>query len=201
MIEGILLALELMKPTPQAPPPWFNVQPAYNVSAEHATVRIEGGAEHGKWKLYAFSDIDATPAQPTDLENVYIEARAARTIASGRHGTLRGMVELDAGTGFEDFVRVGASWDHPSGNLNVRALPFDTGSKGPQLGVYALQKLTDRASVSGLVEYNFEPGTAYSEVEFALRVRDSLDAFVQARSSGPLDDLSAAPVIGLKYSR
>ena len=55
-----------------------NIQPAYNIKANHATVRVETGADINKrLKFYGFADANATKERKLDFKNLYGEAPKA----------------------------------------------------------------------------------------------------------------------------
>lgn len=218
-IIGAALAAALA--VPARADDWANIRPAYHIDAQHATVRLEGGADLGKrGKFYGFLDIDGSKENPLDFEQFYGEARGMLKLGKSHWAAA---AELDAGSGMGDFLRVGATYTPDTGKKNftqLRLWPFETTSdRGPQISVFTDQQLSGRVSISGLLDYNSDPNTAYLEAEVDVKlgkrtmvtdpktkqqhvvVGDNPTLFAQTRGFGTIDDrIDIAPVIGMKWN-
>src|SRR3989344_2461014 len=218
-VMGAALAATLAVPARAGD--WANIRPAHNIDGQHATVRVEGGADLGKHgKFYGFLDLDGSTEHPLDLEQFYGEARGMLNLGNSRWAAA---TELDIGSGMGDFLRVGATYTPDTGKKNftqLRLWPWETsGTHGPQVSVFSEQQLSDRVSVSGLMDYNTDPNTAYLEAEVDVKlgkrtmvidpktkkqhavVGDNPTLFAQARGFGTIDDrIDIAPVVGLKWN-
>ena len=181
---------------------WANVQPAYNLNAEHAIMRLEAGADlSDHTKFYGFLDLDGSKEHPLDLQNFYGEARVMRKLGKSNWAAA---CEFDVGSDLDDFVRIGATYTPKTGKGNftqLRLWPLETsGDRGPQLSVFSSQDLTDRVSVNGLLDYNVEPNTAYIEAGIEAKVGRKASIFAQARGFGEIGGaMQISPFVGWKW--
>lgn len=202
-VTAMLGGIALLAATSASAGNWANIQPAYNADAQHATVRLEGGADLGKrGKFYGFLDLDGNKENPVDLEQFYGEARFMGKIGKSPWAAA---AELDVGSGMEDFLRIGATYTPKTGEGNftqLRLWPFETsGGRGPQVSAFSNQQLSDRVAISGLLDYNIDPNTAYIEAELDINIAKKAALFAQARGFGTIDDrMDITPVGGVKWN-
>lgn len=174
---------------------WMNVQPAYNVEADHVTVRLEGSVSLGKdWSLYGFGDFDANSSN-----GWYIEPRLLRSLST--HVSALG--EINAADGLDTIVRGGIQINPTTGKSNFTSIRLTHSNKGPQAGVFTEQKLPAGGTLGFLAEYNIDGEKAYSELEFRKKFFEKFEGFAQLRIFGPNDaspEYSTTPVFGVRYS-
>lgn len=186
---------------------WGNIQPAYNTEAEHATVRLEGGAKLPyRLSTYGFMDFDATKEHKADVENVYVEGRLNYSLG-GIHEKLARFgvtAEYNGGNGMEDIVRLGVSSTPPIGHGNftfIKFYPCETsGRVGPQASFFSEQDIGKRLSLNALADYNLDPRTIYLELGADVKLTDHLKVFGQGRGFGPIGGIVEwVPIVGMKY--
>ena len=176
-----------------------NIQPAYNLSQNSATIRLEGSSKlTDKVKCYGFTDVDAVE-DSADLENFYAEARLSYSI----NDILALAAEYNGGNNLEDTVRLGFVVTPKTfkGNFTMfKFYPYETnGSKGPQVCFFTSQELTDKIIACLTVDYNIDLETISIEPELDYKVNERLTAFLQGRRFGPIDNnIDFALLIGVK---
>jgi len=183
---------------------WFNIQPAFNTSKQHVTVRLEGGSQlTDRLSLYGFSDVDATPEKSFDLKNFYIETRLSYALTPKSNWAA--ILEYNGGNGMQDILRTGFTVTGSLGKGNftkLKVLLFETsGAAGPQVALFTSQRLTDKLSARLGIDYNVEPRTIYYEPELDYMLNPRATLFLQGRSFGLIKDrIRLDPILGLKYN-
>lgn len=187
---------------------WGNVQPAYNIKQQHATVRVEGGGKIGKnadW--YAFTDIDGTRKDNFDLDSAYVEARANYHIAEGKAGTLAAAAEVNDGTGMEGLLRLGLTYrtePWSGGFVQVKVFPTAVGNQNAQqISLFVSQDLGDKLTAMITTDYSlneWKPTLLYIEPEVDIKFNQNGALFIQGRGIlVPGESMSINPIVGVKY--
>lgn len=178
---------------------WGHIQPAYQTKTNNATVRLEGSFNVGKSSdVYGFIDLTSGKENTIDLENTYFETRLTKNI-----GNVGVAIEVNGGMGFKDVWRAGATWKPNLGEKNftlLKYLPISTGENGQQISAYSSQDLTEKISVSGLLDYNINSKSVYGEAQLSLKLNDKVKMFVQDRVSKTIGEKANHNlVIGINY--
>ncbi|GAG26291.1 unnamed protein product, partial [marine sediment metagenome] len=166
IIAGAALMLTL-KGTPALADSWASIQPAYNVKANHATMRVETGADiNNRLKFYGFADADAAEERKLDFDNFYGEARLGYEIKDN----LDLAVEVNEGNNMKPLLRYGLIARPKLGKNNFTQLKLLDADVGAQLGLFTTQKLTDKLDATLVMDYNFDGKTAFIEPELKYKL-------------------------------
>ncbi len=195
---GILGATLLaMLATPAHAGRYANIQPGYVVNEQRATARLEGETDVHGVNAYGFIDMDATHADPLDMENVLCSGR----LTGPGYRWLRPFIKYEGGNGMNDVLRPGIMFKPDLGKntiLKLRYSPFSTNGTD-HAEINFSQKIGDfRAGV--YANRNTANGKMYVEPEISFKINDEFTAFAQGRGAGKLEKIQPAVLGGFKYT-